>query len=499
MQHSNPLPLYELSALELSKGIHSQEFSCQEVMEAFLLHIQKFNTNFNAIVSLREQESLMKEAKAADDALLKGHSKGWMHGLPIAVKDLAQTAGVATTMGSVLLKNNVPKEDCFMVSRMRQSGAILIGKTNTPEFGLGSHTFNSLFGTTANAYNPKLSAGGSSGGAACALALRMLPVADGSDFMGSLRNPAAWQNIFGLRPSQGRIPNLPSSELFLTQLGVEGPMARNVADLCMLLGTQAGEDPQFPLGFGDPKNSFAQEMHDLAHDRHVEHQKLTNIHVAWLGDLGGYLPMERGILSQCERGLERLSNAGAHVEDVSPNFDPSKVWSAWLTLRHAYVAHRLSPVMALPNAQANMKPEALWEIQAGLEIKAIDFLNASQTRSLLYQKLLELLKRHDVLCLPSAQVWPFAKEMHWPKEIETEKETVKMDTYHRWMEVVTYATLAGLPTLSVPVGFNDEGLPMGIQLIGQPKGESKLLKIGRIYEAHIKDWLSVRPSALEAY
>jgi amidase len=266
----------------------------------------------------------------------------------------------------------------------------------------------------------------------------------------------------------------------------------------MLLGTQAGFDHQFPLGFGDANNAFAQEMHDLAHDRHLEHQKLTNINVAWLGDLGGYLPMERGVLTQCERGLERLSNAGAHVEDVAPNFDPTKVWSAWLTLRHAYVAHRLAPVMALPNAQTNMKAEALWEVQAGLQIKAIDFLNASQTRSLLYQKLLELLKRHDVLCLPSAQVWPFAKETHWPQKIETEKETVAMDTYHRWMEVVIYATLAGLPTLSVPVGFNDEGLPMGIQLIGQPKGEAKLLKIGRIYEAHIKDWLSVRPSALMA-
>ena len=500
MQSSSTLPLNERSALELSKGIHGQEFSCQEVMDSFLTHIHLLNPVFNAIVSLRDQETLMKEAKAADEALLKGHSKGWMHGLPIAVKDLALTAGVATTMGSPLLKNNIPKEDALMVSRLRQSGAILIGKTNTPEFGLGSHTFNSLFGTTANAYNPKLSAGGSSGGAACALALRMLPVADGSDFMGSLRNPAAWQNIFGLRPSQGRIPNLPSSELFLTQLGVEGPMARNMADLCMLLGTQSGDDPRFPMGLLDPKNSFTQEMFDLARSGDLDPHQLSDTKVAWLGDLGGYLPMERGILLQCERGLERLSNAGAHVEDVDPNFDPSQVWSAWLTLRHAYVAHRLSPVMALAHAniQEQMKPEALWEVEAGLSIKAIDFLNASQTRSLLYQKLLHLLKDHDVLCLPSAQVWPFAKETPWPQHIETQNARVPMDTYHRWMEVVIYATLAGLPTLSVPAGFNDEGLPMGIQLIGQPKGESKLLKIGRIYEAHIKDWLSIQPSALDS-
>ncbi len=494
----NPaMALHELSALELSEGIHSQAFSCQEVMDCFLLQIQKFNPSFNAIVNLRAKESLMLEAKAADDALLQGRSKGWMHGLPIAVKDLAQTAGVATTMGSVLLKNNVPKEDAFMVSRMRQSGAILIGKTNTPEFGLGSHTFNSLFGTTSNAYNQSLSAGGSSGGAACALALRMLPVADGSDFMGSLRNPAAWQNIFGLRPSQGRIANLPSNELFLTQLGVEGPMARNMADLCMLLGTQAGDDHRFPMGLGESSKAFAKEMFELAHHRELSNANLSGIKMGWLGDLGGYLPMEQGILSQCDRGLERFSSAGAVVEDVPPNFDPAKVWSAWLTLRHAYVAHRLSPVMALPQAAEHMKPEALWEVHAGLEIKAIDFLNASQTRSLLYQRLLELLGRYEVLCLPSAQVWPFNKETHWPQFIQTQRGKVAMDTYHRWMEVVIYATLAGLPTLSVPTGFNDEGLPMGLQLIGQPKGEAQLLKIGRIYESHIKDWLSMRPSALK--
>ena len=498
MQNSASVPLYERSAIDLSHGIHHQQFSCQEVMSVFLGHISRLNPQFNAIVSLRDTDELLREAKAADEALRLGQSKGWMHGLPIAVKDLAQTAGLATTMGSVLLKNNVPKEDCFMAARMRQSGALLMGKTNTPEFGLGSHTFNALFGTTANAYNPQRSAGGSSGGAACALALRMLPVADGSDFMGSLRNPAAWQNIFGLRPSQGRIPNLPSTELFLTQLGVEGPMARNVADLCMLLGTQAGYSHQFPLGLESSSPTFSKDLFDLAHDKALPDASLSGTKVGWLGDLGAYLPMERGILTQCERGLERLSSAGAHVEDLAPNFDPERVWAAWLTLRHAYVAHRLSPLMGLPNAQEHMKPEALWEVQAGLNIKAIDFLNASQTRSLLYQKLLSLLQQYDVLCLPSAQVWPFAKETHWPKSIDTPRGTQTMDTYHRWMEVVTYATLTGLPTLNVPAGFNDEGLPMGIQLIGQPKGEVALLKIGRIYEAHIKDWLSIKPPILNS-
>jgi len=496
MQNPSDPPLYEHTALDLSRGIHTHQFSCQQVMAAFLGQINRLNPQFNAIVNLRDSETLMREAKDADEALRLGQSKGWMHGLPIAVKDLAQTAGVATTMGSVLLKNNVPKEDCFMVSRMRQSGALLIGKTNTPEFGLGSHTFNALFGTTSNAYQPELSAGGSSGGAACALALRMLPVADGSDFMGSLRNPAAWQNIFGLRPSQGRIPNLPSTELFVTQLGVEGPMARNMADLCMLLGTQAGEDDRFPMGLTDRSNHFALEMRELAQEQASLSNSLSGIKVGWLGDLGAYLPTQKGVLAQCEKGLERLSIAGAHVEHINAHFDPAKVWNAWLTLRHAYVAQRLSPILMLPNARAQMKPEALWEIERGLNIKAIDFLNANQIRSHLYQKLLKLLENHDVLCLPSAQVWPFAKGTHWPKAIDTQNGAVSMDTYHRWMEVVTYATLAGLPTLSVPCGFNADGLPMGLQLIGRPKGEAKLLKIGLAYEAEIQDWLSIRPSAL---
>jgi len=488
--------LHEISAIELSKGIHSKQFSCHEVMSSFLEHIQRLNPHYNAIVNLRDADILLLQARDADQALSMGQSKGWMHGLPIAVKDLAQTAGLATTLGSPLLKNNIPQQDCFMVSQMRESGAILIGKTNTPEFGLGSHTFNPVFGTTANAYDPRLSAGGSSGGAACALALRMLALADGSDFMGSLRNPAAWQNIFGLRPSQGRIPNLPSTELFVQQLGVEGPMARNIADLSMLLGTQAGHDDRFPLGIGSESKDFMQEMKELAMGPPPKSNSLSGIKVAWLGDLDGYLPMERGILSQCEKGLERLEQGGAHIEHLTPNLDPSNVWSAWLILRHVSVAHRLSPLLSLPGAQGQLKPEALWEIQGAKDISAAQFLNASQTRSHLFQKLHTLLENHDVLCLPSAQVWPFAKEMHWPSYIDTHKGSVQMDTYHRWMEVVIYATLAGLPTLNVPVGFNEQGLPMGMQLIGQPRGEVQLLKIGQAYEAQISDWLSIQPSIL---
>jgi amidase len=273
-------------------------------------------------------------------------------------------------------------------------------------------------------------------------------------------------------------------------------MARNIADLSMLLGTQAGCDDRFPLGIDTSSNSFMLEMRELAKGFASKPNSLSGIKVAWLGDLDGYLPMERGILSQCEKGLERLELCGAHIEHLTPNFDPQKVWSAWLVLRHVSVAHRLSPLLSLPGAQNQMKPEALWEIQGAEHISAAQFLNASQTRSQLFQKLQETLQSHDVLCLPSAQVWPFAKEMHWPSSIDTQRGQVQMDTYHRWMEVVIYATLAGLPTLNVPVGFNNEGLPMGMQLIGQPKGEVQLLKIGQAYEAQITDWLSIKPTVL---
>ena len=241
------------SALNLSRAIHLKQVSCQEVMQATLERIARLNPQSNAIVSLQEPELLMAQARERDAQLARGESMGWMHGMPQAIKDLSNAAGLRTTLGSPLMKDFVASEDGLMAQRMKAAGAIVIGKTNTPEFGLGSHTFNEVFGPTRNAWDPSKSAGGSSGGAAVALAQRLLPVADGSDFMGSLRNPAGWNHVFGMRPSQGRVPMLPAQDVFIAQLGTEGPMARHVADLAMLLSVQAGAHPSSPLSLtGDP-------------------------------------------------------------------------------------------------------------------------------------------------------------------------------------------------------------------------------------------------------
>ncbi len=496
-----------LSAQALHNAIHAREVSCVEVLMAYWEQIKTHNPRFNAIVSLHSLEAnahhpgLLSLAQALDADLKAGHSRGFLHGMPMAPKDLANTKDCVTTMGSPLLRHNSPKDDALVVQRMRHAGALFMGKTNTPEFGLGSHTYNPVFGTTLNAYHPHLSAGGSSGGAAVALALHMLPLADGSDFMGSLRNPAGWNNIFGLRPSQGRIPSLPSSDQFISQLGTEGPMARSVEDLARLLCIQAGPTPEAPLSLSQSNADLVAEIEAvLAGDPAPlgscfgEDRPYT---VGWLGDLEGHLAYEVGVSEQCRMGLARFEALGARVEEVKLGLDPDSIWQAWLTWRGALVAHRLGVLAQVPHAKEHMKPEALWELEQSHGLSAEDLMRASTTRTHLYHHLLALLQDHDVLALPSAQVWPFERSLAWPKVIVTLNGTRAMDTYHRWMEVVIYATLAGLPVLNIPTGFNKEGLPMGIQLIGQPQGEVALIKAGRAYERQISDWLSVKPAVLQ--
>ena len=476
----------QMSAQALSQAIHRRQVSCREVMQACLKQIERHNPTFNAIINLQDPDGLLQQADACDAQLARGHSMGWMHGLPIAIKDLAATAGIVTTLGSPLLKDSVPSQDAVMVSRIRRAGAIVIGKTNVPEFGLGSHSFNELFGATANAYDPSKTAGGSSGGAAVALAMRMLPVADGSDFMGSLRNPAGWNNIFGMRPSQGRVPNVPSSDVYVSQMPTEGPMGRHVTDLALLLSTQAGYDPSAPL-------SLSTDPHIFTNDLTVD---VSGLRVAWLGDLQGYLPTEVGVLDACRAGLARLQHIGCHIEEAQLNTPPEEVWQIWLLWRKVLVASRLAPYMQNPSNRAQIKPEAQWEYDQGQGLSASQFMAGSVGRSAFYQGMLKLFEHHDVLALPSAQVWPFDKSWRWPKEIKTAKGTVQMDTYHRWMEVVIYATLAGLPSISVPTGFGPNGLPMGLQLIGKPQGDLALLQLAHAYEQAIGDWLAVVPGAL---
>jgi amidase len=478
--------LTDLPAHALSARIHRREVSCREVMQAFLVRIAAVNPRHNAIVSLRDEAELLREADAADRQL-KSASLGWMHGLPQAIKDIASTKGLRTTLGSPLLRDFVPAEDGLMVARMKAAGCIVIGKTNTPEFGLGSHTFNEVFGVTRNAYDPSRSAGGSSGGAAVALATRMLPVADGSDSMGSLRNPAGWNNVFGFRPSQGRVPFWPAADVWVSLLGTEGPMGRTVKDVAMLLDVQAGFDARVPLSIAKSEQ-FAAGLEGL---------DCKGLKVGWLGNLGGYLQVEPGILATCEQALRRLEGLGCTVEPTALGTSPAVLWQTWLVWRRWIVAARIAPHLKKPGNRALIKPEALWEHDQAQGLTGVQTMEASTQRSAFYQHMLTLFERHDVLALPSAQVWPFDAALRWPSHING----VEMDTYHRWMEVTLYATLAGLPAMSVPAGFNAEGqpqLPMGLQLIGRPQGDLAVLHLAHAYEQASQDVLQVRPKPAAA-
>lgn len=473
------MDLCDLPAHALSRAIHARDVSCREVMQATLARIERVNPVHNAIVSLRDADALLREADERDAQLLHGATIGWMHGMPQAIKDMAFTAGIRTTLGSPLLRDHVPSDDGLVVQRMKAAGCIVIGKTNTPEFGLGSHTFNEVFGVTRNAWDPSRSAGGSSGGAAVALATRMLAVADGSDFMGSLRNPAAWNNVFGMRPSEGRVPRWPAQEVFVTLLGTEGPMGRTVLDVALLLDVQAGYDARSPMSLatGEPC-APALRASDTKPAR-----------IGWLGDLGGYLPIEPGILDVCEHALNRLASSGCDVKPMSPAFVPETVWDAWLILRRWLVGARIAPYLRNPDHRACIKPEALWEYDQAANVTGEQVWNASATRTTFYQRMLAMFEHCDFLALPAAQVWPFDASLRWPAAINGRT----MDTYHRWMEVVIYATLAGLPCISVPVGFNESGLPMGMQLIGPPRGDLAVLRIAHAYEQLAQDVLQLRP------
>ena len=474
------MSIVELDAIELSRAIHARQVSCHEVMQAYLAQVERFNPTVNALVSLRSHEDVLAEAAQRDRELDQGQSRGWMHGMPQAIKDLAATQGLRTTLGSPLFAEHVPQEDAISVARVRASGAIIIGKTNVPEFGLGSQTYNSVFGTTGNAYDPRLVAGGSSGGAAVALALRMLPVADGSDMMGSLRNPGAFNPVFGLRPSQGRVPHGPAPELFVQQLATEGPMGRSVADVARLLSVQAGYDPRVPLSLKEDPAVLGEPLQ----------RDFKGARLGWLGDYNGYLPMEDGVMSLCESALKDFAALGCEVEHCQPEFSLERLWQTWLVHRHWLIQGSLGAAYADPQKRALLKPEAQWEVQGGLQLSAADVYQASINRSDWYRALGKLFERYDFLLLPTAQVFPFDAQQAWPRIVAGRE----MDTYHRWMEVVIGPTLAGLPSMNVPVGFNPRGLPMGLQIIGPAQADRAVLQLAYAHE-QLTRWVQRRPPA----
>ena len=464
--------LTDLPAHALAAHIAARDVSCREVMAAFLARIDAVNPLVNAIVSRRPHEVLLAEADARDAELAADPAapRSFLFGLPQAIKDVAQTAGLATTYGSPILAGHVPTTDGLMAARMRAAGAIVVGKTNVPEFGLGSHTFNAVFGATRNAFDRSRSAGGSSGGAAVALATRMLPVADGSDSMGSLRNPAAWNNVYGFRPSQGRVPFWPAHDAWVTHFGTEGPMGRTVRDVALLLDVQAGYDPRVPLSLAS-EPSFAARL------------------VA--GDWDGHLAMEPGLLDTVRSSLGRLEAAGlAVVEPVALGFDPARLWRAWMTWRHWLVRDRIGVHLAAdPKNRERIKPEALWEHDQGASLTASDVMRASAERTRFFEAMLALFDRVDVLASSTTQTWPFPVGWRWPQSIAGRP----MDTYHRWMETVVPATFAGLPAVSVPAGFSAEGWPAGLQLIGPPRADLAVLRVAAAYETVAGDILAVRP------
>ena len=467
-----------LTASDLSKAIKLKQLSCVEVMQAYLERIEQYNPVYNAIVSLQQPDTLLKQANDADAALAKGDYWGWMHGMPHAVKDLADVKGMLSTSGSPILKDNIAKKDAIFVERIRQQGAIFIGKTNVPEFGLGSQSYNPLFGVTRNAYNRQLCAGGSSGGAAVGLASQMLPVADGSDMMGSLRNPAAYNNVIGFRPSQGRVPRR-DKRLFYQQLGYEGPLGRNVEDTRRLLATMAGYDARSPLSLRD---TISSETHP---------EPLSDFKVGWMGDYDGYLATEAGVLKLCITALESVAQEGLRVEDCQPKYAMARLWQTWLTLRHWTIAGSAKALYDKPELRKLMKPEAIWEVEGGLQQTGLEISTAANARSDWYKALHRLFQQYDFLALPSAQVFAFDAELHWPKTIAGKQ----MDTYHRWMEVVIGGTLSGCPVVNVPVGFDQHGRAMGMQFIGPMGSDERLLNFAASWEAH-SNFLAQRPTLL---
>lgn len=451
------------SALELSALIHRREVSCVEVMSAHLAQIERYNPMLNAIVALRDPDDLLAEARERDEELAAGRSRGWMHGFPHAIKDLAAARGLPHTFGSRIFVDRVAEADDLHVGRIRAAGAIIIGKTNTPEFGLGSQTYNEVWGTTANPYDLARTAGGSSGGGAAALAARMVPVADGSDNMGSLRNPPAFTNVVGLRPSWGRVPD-PG---FVPYGSVNGPMGRTVADVARLLSTMAGPDNASPLCIDEDPGPLSAELdRDFAGTR-----------IAWVGDWDGYLAMEPGILPLCESALATFEGLGCEVEPALPAYAPQEIWDSYLAWR-AWGNLGYGDLYREPSTRRLMKPELVWEIEHGLRLTALDLTRAVAARNAWYAAVAGMFERYDYIVAPSAQVFPFETSVHWPETIDGRP----MDTYHRWMETVVPWTMAGHPVAALPAGFDPRGLPTGIQVIGRRHGDHGVLQLAHAYE-----------------
>jgi amidase len=456
-----------LTATELARRIRTRALSVTEVVEAHLRQIERVNPKVNAIVTLTAARA-MDEARAKDAALARGEQPGPLFGLPIVHKDLFPTRGIRTTWGSPLYRDHVPDKDGLIVERERAAGAVTLGKSNTPEFGAGSQTFNPVFGRTLNPYDPSKTCGGSSGGAAVALACGMVPIADGSDMGGSLRNPASFCNVVGLRTSLGRVPVWPSETPWLA-LSVQGPMARTVEDTALLLSAIAGPDPRSPVAIAEPGARFRQPL-----DR-----SFRGVRVAWSRDLGG-LPIDKRVTAVLESQRATFADLGCEVVDGQPDFTDAReifqVWRAW-TFHHKY-----APLLATHRDQ--LKDTVIWNIEQGAKVTGPDISAAEHKRVALYEQVRAFMERHEFLLLPVAQVPPFDVTTPYVDEING----VKLPTYIDWMRVCSDITVLGLPAASVPCGFTDEGLPVGIQIVGRHQDDWGVLQLAHAFEQATRVW-----------
>ena len=448
--------LWGETATALAARIRAREVSAVDVMRAHVARIDAVNPDLNAIVTL-DREGALAGAEAADRRLAAGEPVGELHGLPIAVKDLEDTAGMRTTYGSRVFSDHVPAADTLLVTRLRRAGAIVIGKTNTPEFGAGSQTFNEVFGATRNPFDRSRTPGGSSGGAAVAVASGMLPFADGSDLGASVRNPAAFCGLVGLRPSPGRIPAVPAHSPW-SPLSVHGPIARTVEDAALLLRALCGPDPRAPLSLDDPPEAFAD----------VGPADLAAVRIAWTDDLGD-LPVDPAITAVLRRRRDELAALGCTIEDVE--IDLQAADEAFETLRAVGFAQGFAEL--LPSHRDELKDTVVWNIEAGLALTGDQVARALRLQAEVFARTFELLERYDALALPVTQVPAFDVDEPWPREVAG----VPMGSYLEWMRSCSRITVTSHPAISVPAGFTDGGLPVGLQLVGRYRGEAALLRL----------------------
>ena len=451
-----------LGLRELARLVRTRQLSAREVMEAHLEQIRRWNPRVNAIVAKLDDEACLALAEAADAALARGGPAGPLHGLPWAFKDLEPAVGFPWTRGSPIFRDDRPAADSVLVQRLRQAGVVAIGKTNTPEFGMGSHTYNGVYGTTRNPYDLTKSAGGSSGGAGAAVACGMLPGADGSDLGGSLRNPANFNNVVGFRPTVGLVPTAPSP-LPLLGFAVKGPIARSVADAAYLLAAMAGADPRDPgCAASDPAVFLA----SLERNFH-------GVRVAWCPDLGG-LPLDARVRSVLESQRRIFEALGCIVEDAHP--DLASADEVFLTLRAFATWTHLEPLLAAHRAE--LKPEAIQEIEAGARLSASQ-LSAAMVR---HGEILESMRRfqdtYPFMVSAVNQVPPFDASLHWPTRIEG----VPMPHYIAWMKSAYWVTTTFRPAISVPAGFTSDGLPVGVQIVGRWRDDFGVLQLAGAFE-----------------